>query len=168
MRHRRMLAPINSVKHYVHNTNTTLASNAVKSLVIVDAAKAPATTNDSDVKEGAVVKAVFIEQWIMSKAVTGATTQFGFLVEKVPANQASVTPAQIVTLNAYNNKKNILYFTQGVIGDIETNSIPVFRQWILIPKGKQRFGLSDRLVATVFTLGNAIQTCGFATFKEYI
>ncbi len=168
MRHRRMLAPINSVKHYVHNTNTSLASNAVKSLVLVDAAVAPATGTAADVKEGAVIKAVFIEQWVRSNAATGASTQFSFLIEKVPANVASVTSAQIVNLGAYTNKKNVLYFTQGVIGDIETNSMPVFKNWILIPKGKQRFGLSDRLVATVFALGNALQTCGFSTYKEYI
>ncbi len=168
-RHRGMVAPINSIKHYVHFTNATLATNVVRSLVIVDAVVAPADSNSFDVTQGSIVKAVFIELWVLPTGTEGTTDQFQFMIEKVPSNQASVTNAQIVNLGSYTNKKNVLYHTQGVLGAFSgaQNAIPVFKAWIAIPKGKQRMGLSDRIVATVFTLGTSMQTCGFSTYKEY-
>jgi len=36
-----------------------------------------------------------------------------------------------------------------------------------IPKGKQRFGFSDRFVVTVHGTG-ALRVCGLATYKEMI
>lgn len=169
MRHRKMLAPINSVKHYVHNTNAVIASGAVRANVIVDATAAPATANAQDVKEGAIIKAVFVEQWIRSNATSGNSVQFILIVEKVPSNQASVSAAQTLNLGAYQNKKNVLYVTQGVLGDIATNdAVPLYRNWILIPKGKQRMGLGDRVVVTVSPVGFSVQNCGISTYKEYI
>ncbi len=135
---------------------------------VVNAVVAPATASASQVKEGAIVKAVFVEQWIRSNAATGASAQFALVIEKVISGQASISAAQILNIGAYPNKKNVLYVTQGVIGDIETPSIPIYRNWILIPKGKQRFGLGDELVVTLGPVGNALQTCGISTYKEYI
>ncbi len=137
-------------------------------MVVIDTTTVPATANASDVKEGAVIKAVFIEQWIKSSATAGNDTQFMLLIEKVPANQVAIGAAGMLNVGAYLNKKNVLYFTQGVIGDLTTQALPVHRGWVKIPKSKQRFGLSDRLVVTVGTVGTAIQSCGFSTFKEFI
>ncbi len=159
---------VQSIKHYVHFTNTAIASGAIRSNVIVDSQKAPASTNAQDVKEGSIVKAVYVEQWIKSSAAAGTDTQFAMVVEKVPINAASVSAAGILNLGAYVNKKNILYTTQGVIGDLTTQGVPVHRGWIKIPKGKQRMGLSDRIVCTVAAVGDALQNCGISTYKEYI
>ncbi len=164
----RMLAPINTVKHYVHFTNSTVASGAGRAMVHVDAAVAPATGTAADVKEGAIIKAVYVEQWIKSNATAGNDTQFMLLIEKVPINAAAIGAAQLLNVGAYTNKKNVLYFTQGVIGDLTTQALPVHRGWVKIPKSKQRFGLSDRLVVTVGSVGTGIQSCGFSTYKEYI
>ncbi len=164
----RMLAPINSVKHYVHFTNSVIASAAARGMVVIDSQVAPATSNASDVKEGAVIKAVYVEQWIKSSATAGEDTQFMLLIEKVPINSAAIGAAGMLNVGAYVNKKNVLFFSQGVIGDLTTQALPVHRGWIKIPKSKQRFGLSDRFVVTVGTVGSAIQSCGFSTYKEYI
>ena len=167
MRRRQVLAPITTIKHYVQFSNTTITTGSAVGLVIADSVQAPATATTADVKEGSIIKAVHCEMWVKSKASEGGDTQFSMIIEKVPANQASVTFAQMATLSAYNNKKNILYSTQGVIGDLSTQSIPIIRDWILIPKGKQRFGLSDRLVMTIGVIGVNMQRCGIFTYKEW-
>ncbi len=164
---RRMQAPINSIKHYVYNENTATANGSARTIVLVDAAPAPANTNTFDVKEGAIVKAVFFELWLRSNAAAGTSMKFQLVIEKAPSGVDSVTFTQSNNLQTYDNKKNVLHFSQGVLGDIATTSLPIFKSWILIPKGKQRFGLGDRLVATISATSATLNNCGFATYKEY-
>ncbi len=162
-----MVAPINANKHYVHLSNSQIASGAISTIVQVEAVAAPASANSFEVEEGSIVKAVYLEQWIYGLGASGVDTQFFMCVMKKPSDAPDLTFAQSSNLGAYPNKKNILYTTQGVIGGIDTNSIPIIKNWLLIPKGKQRMGLGDKIVTYITTLGAAIQRCGFATYKEY-
>ncbi len=165
-----MLAPINSIKHYVHRANTSIASGSVSAHVVVDSTTAPGNATSADVTEGSIVKAVHLEYWLNSDGATGTTVQFVLIVEKVPANQSSATAVNLLNLGAYENKKNILYTTQGNLGASVDgqSSVPILRAWVLIPKGKQRFGLSDRLVVSMEPVGSVgAAFCGLATYKEY-
>ncbi len=170
MRHsRRMVAPINSIKHFVSRTNTTVATGAVSVLDIVDAVAQPAVSNTTDVVEGSIVKAVWIEYWAQANGATGTTTQVVLTVEKIPSNGINPTVSNLLNLMAYQNKKNILFTHQGVqhAAIDGVSPIPILRAWVLIPKGKQRMGLGDRIVVSVTPLGTDIQTCGMFIFKEY-
>ncbi len=162
-----MAAPINAVKHYVHLANSTGVSAALLTFSVVDAVVAPATALPASVKEGSIVKAVYCEIWVYGLGASGTDTQFFLCIEKLVGGSPVMTYAQSLQLGAYPNKKNILYSTQGVIGGIDTNSIPVIKNWVLIPKGKQRFGLGDRLQINISTLGASMQRCAIFTFKEY-
>ncbi len=164
-----MVAPINSLKHYVHLTNTLIASGVLLTNAIVHAVIAPATTNPQDVKQGAVVKAVYFERWLLGDSATGNTATFTVIVEKVPGNGTPMTFAQSLNLGGYPNKKNILYTTQGIVSDTAdgSNPVPVIRGWIKIPKGKQRMGLDDIINIHVSAVG-ALRACGIATYKEYL
>ncbi len=168
MARRGMLAPINSIKHYVQFTNTALASGAAAGKEIAKAVVAPAVGTTSEVREGSVIKAVYIEFWLNSEAATGAESQFTLIVEKRPSASPSLSFTDTQNLMAYTNKKNILYVTQGIIGaTVDGNgSVPVVRQFFLIPKGKQRMGSDDKIVVTVGAVG-AMRVCGFSTYKEY-
>ncbi len=165
-----MKAPINSIKHYVQTSLTSVAESTVENIEVVFAvADRAAGTTPKHVLQGAVVKAVFLEYWIMSE---GAQPTFGnATVEKVEGNSDNMTFADAADLFAYNNKKNVLFCTQGLIGDANSNPIPILRQWIKIPKGKQRFGKGDKLNVNITCLnptsGEGIEVCGFATYKEY-
>ncbi len=163
-----MVAPINSIKHYVHIENASTATGAIRANVIVSAVSAPAVGANLEVKEGALVKAIFLEYWVKSEAAANTDTKFQMMYEKVPSGQVSVTFAQMNNLGTYQNKKNVLYFTQGVLGDTNTDSVAIHRSWFLIPKGKQRMGLGDRIVVSLTATGTAVQNCGFTTYKEYI
>ncbi len=163
-----MRAPINSIKHYVQVENAVIASGAKGTSVLVDAvSQAAAGAATSEVLEGSIVKAVFIEIWIKSNASAGADTKFQLVIEKVPVNITGVSFTEMNNLMAYANKKNIFFVSQGVIGDGTTQAIPVVRQWFKIPKGKQRFGLGDRLLVTISATAEAINRCGISTYKEY-
>ncbi len=164
---RRMVAPINSIKHYVQAENTEVAASAARTIDVVDAVGQAAVAATDDVVEGSLVKAVFLEYWVHSKASAGTDAKFQFVLEKVPAGQSAITFAGMNNLMAYLNKKNILFFSQGVLGDLTTQAIPIVRQWFKIPKGKQRFGLGDNLVVTISATAAILDTCGFATYKEY-
>ncbi len=160
-----MVAPINSIKHYVQLESAATAAAAIRTSPLVIAVSVIA--NPEDVVEGAIVKAVFIEHWTKSNAAAGLNAKFQLIVEKVPAGQAFVTFVQSNNLASYPNKKNILFFSQGVIGDLTTQAIPIVRNWFLIPKGKQRMGLGDKFVETLAVTTGVIQNCGFSTYKEY-
>ncbi len=147
--------------------NATIATGARRGIVLVDAEIAPAVTATSDVKEGSIVKAIFIESWIKSNASAGTDTKFQLQLEKVPSGQDGATFTNLNNMQAYENKKNTLFFSQGVIGDLTTQAIPVVRNWFKIPKGKQRFGLGDRLVLNISATAAEVNNCGFSTYKEY-
>ncbi len=164
---RRMLAPIVSIKHYVQFENAKVLTTAVRALDIVDAVPQQSVVNADDVVEGSIVKAVYLEVWLHSIATAGEDTKFQFVIEKVPSGAASITFAQMNNLMQYPNKKNILFTSQGVLGDKTTSSIPVVRNWFLIPKGKQRIGAGDKVTATISATAFDIDSCGFSTYKEY-
>ncbi len=167
MRHRKMVAPIVAIKHYVQAENAQVASGAIRAIDLVSGVGQAAVAATDDVVEGSIVKAVFLEHWVKSFAGAGEDAKFQFCLEKVNISVPSVTFTEMNNLMAYANKKNILFYSQGVIGDLTTQAIPIVRQWFLIPKGKQRFGLGDRLVATLSATSATIQNCGFSTYKEY-
>ena len=119
-----------------------------------------------EVIEGAVVKAVFFELWLI-----GSVSDQHAIVTITKEQAGTVGPGftNMVGLGAYLNKKNVLFTHQGLAGnDGISLPIPVLRGWIKIPKSKQRFGLGDRLVLAIASQGDAsIFYCGFATYKEY-
>jgi len=158
---------INAIKHYVQYENTEIATGTRRNLVAVTAVGQSAVAATSDVVEGAVIKAVFIELWVHSKASAGTENKFQLVISKVLSGLSTISFADMNNMMAYENKKNTLFFSQGVTGDLTTQAIPIVRQWFKIPKGKQRFGLGDRLDITVSSTGAVFDSCGFSTYKEY-
>ncbi len=170
MRHRKMLAPINSIKHYVQRANVGIASGAGLTIPIVTSVAAPATASTDEVKQGAVVKAVYLEYWLLNTGVTAEETQFVVALEKVPGGASgAMSVTDLLNLGAYDNKKNILFTSQGILHAAldGVNAIPIIRSWVMIPKGKQRFGLNDILAFSLTSVGQTLNVCGFATYKEY-
>ncbi len=161
---RKMQAPINTIKHYVHTPVAGIASGVANGFNLVNAlAKGTARTSPTHVEEGAIIKAVYVEYWV--KADNPNFTVNASL-QKQPGGIASPTFAEMANMGSYANKKNVFDFHQGLApsGD---QVLPMFRGWYLLPKGKQRFGLGDILSVKFSFTGSAGDVCGFATFKEY-
>jgi len=136
--------------------------------VAIDIIKAvQSTTADAvdEVSEGSVVKAVFVEMWLLDSSNAGS---FILTLIKDVSGVSAPTFAQQNSLGTFGNKKNILYTTQGLSpNDAVGNPVPIIRQWFKIPKGKQRFGLGDKLRLNITNNGlNDLEFCGFFTYKE--
>ncbi len=163
----RMLAPITSEKHYVPRTSFAVAAGAIANHTIAEGIVLSAVgAATSDVRTGAVVKNIFCELWVVGTNA-GLECQFNLTVEKIVAGGVAMTNAQSQNLQSYANKKNILYTTQGIVGRTGTNGVPVIRNWVKIPKGKQRIGLGDRLVINVACNAGDLRICGMFLYKEY-
>ncbi len=163
-----MRPPINSKKHYVQISQSTVAQAAVVNENILVAIEAAPTT-PQHVREGAVVKAVWIEFWLgqASATIVGSYT---VIVYKDPGSGHTVTAAEMAALHDYTNKKNILYTSQALAPPTDGGLIPVLKQWIKIPKGKQRIGLNDKIsLAIRNNTASAVDInyCGFSVFKEF-
>ncbi len=164
-----MRPPINSVKHYVQTTQTSVSALNSSSVNLISAvARADLQAgNAQEVAQGSIIKAIFIEYWVLGDEMSNAHSTFQFAITKLSGADAGPTFAEMNALHGYVNKKNVFMYSQGLVAGDKANPTPVVRQWIKIPKGKQRFGLLDRLAITFTGLTGDVQFCGFATYKEY-
>ncbi len=161
-------AQVNSKKHIVQIAQSTVAQAIANNETLVDAIEG-APSVPSHVREGATVKAVYIELWLgqASATIVGSYT---LIVYKNPGSGHGVTGAEMAALHDYTNKKNVFFTSQALSPPTDGGLIPVLKGWVKIPKGKQRFGLADRL--TIGIRNNTatdidINYCGLAVYKEY-
>ncbi len=149
-------------------TNVDTASGAIRNTALIDVvAKGATRAAVRDVEEGCKIFGTYLEYWLKGNGATGTDTQFTCVIVLLKSGAIAPTAAEMLNLQAYTNKKNILYTTQGVIGDSSTQGVPIIRTRIQIPKGKQRFGLGDSLNIILAPVGQSIQNCGIAVFKEF-
>ncbi len=156
---------INSEKHIVQFPVTQVIAGAIGGQTIVQGTDDINPVVASDVAVGTVVKAVYLELWIMGGGAQPGS--MNVIVEKRPSSSPIPTVADMNALNTYDNKKNIFEQHQGLVGDSNTNPTPFYRGWIAIPKGKQRIGRGDLIG---FILNFQVETtefCGIAIFKAY-
>ncbi len=159
-------AMVHSTKHYVQTTLANIVAPAVSSLVIVDAVATLAKNLPSEVEEGSSVKAVYFEHWLKA----GEASNSGFFelaIYKNPGSGTTFSAGQMTAMHTSENKKNVFYFSQGLININSGSATNVIKGWIKIPKSKQRMGLGDRIVLTINAPAINIDHCGFATYKEY-
>ncbi len=161
-----MKAPIHSTKHYVQMSLSNVITGSVVNTVLVAGVKVADKNTVSEVEEGALVKAVYIELWLIG---TTADQFFTIVFGKYPSNAPAATITDMAALGDWDGKKNVLYTSQGLApNDGVGQPVNVIRQWFKIPKGKQRIGLNDRFQLQVASRGDGqIDFCGFATYKEF-
>ncbi len=122
-------------------------------------------TNPILVREGCTIKAVYLEYWISSDDATQGTMVA--LIEKMPNNTAPADAAEMANLDQYENKNNVFEIHMGLTNEKDGVAQPVFRGWIQIPKGKQRFALGEKLSISFLAQSNGINICGTTIYKEY-
>ncbi len=160
-----MKAPINSEKHIVQQSFSTIASTAIENIQTLNTVTVASSATNT-VVQGSIVKNVFVEIWIIGGSQQPGS--FTLCVLKLPGAASDPTTGEFASLGTYANKKNILYTTQGLVGDANTNPIPIVRQWVKIPKGKQRMGLGDKILVTIRNnTTDTLDFCGQQIYKEY-
>ncbi len=157
---------VHSTKHYVQMTLTTVGTGATVAISIVDSVAVALVNQPFEVTEGNTVKAVYAEIWVIGSV---SNQFFTACVAKLPGGVGNLVNANLVNLHDYENKKNILYTTQGLASnDGIAGPVAIYRGWIKIPKSKQRFGLGDQLQFALASRGSDdMIMCGFFTYKEY-
>ncbi len=159
-----MKPPINSKKHYVQTSQADITAGALLATTLITALPIADVNTVQEVQEGAIIKAVYIEWWLRGTTNQGSSV---FIICKLPAGANDITTTEIAALGNWDNKKNVLYCCQGLTTDSNTHPIAGYKGWLKIPKGKQRFGLGDKLKIFSFAQNLDLTVCGFATYKEY-
>ncbi len=156
---------IHSVKHIVQTPISQIATGARENILIFAAVESTVANAATEVEEGSIVKAVYVEMWLQNQSNLGHAI---LILEKVEGGEVGATFAEMGSLFTYTNKKNILFTHEGLTSnDGIGNPLPVVRQWFKIPKGKQRFGLGDRMTLTISNpSSNNLDRCGVCIFKE--
>ncbi len=158
-----MRPKVHTEKHFNQKSLFTVASGAILNQTILTAVAVPSAA--VQVREGCTISAIYIEMWFTSDDVSQGSVIV--TLEKVPgATTALIAVGQIAALNDYINKKNILHTQMGLIGPNTQYPMQIVKGWFKIPKSKQRFGLNDRLVFSIFGQSNGVQGCGFFLYKE--
>ncbi len=159
---------VNSIKHFIPSTIVTTTTGNIRNIVIAEAvAKGAARGAVADVEEGCKIFGSYVEIWLNGIGSSTNEVQFIVIVLLLKSGAAAPTGAQMLNLQAYTNKKNILYTTQGVLGSVGNQSVPIIRNRIQVPKGKQRFGLGDSLNLIIAPVGASIKSCGISVYKEF-
>ncbi len=157
---------VHSTKHYVQTSLATIVAGAKSDVVLVDAVEVVDKNVVFEVEEGSTIKAVWIEEWIRSSEVSPGS--FIAVLYKAPGGLVPFGTTDLAGLGGADNKKNILYSTQGLVNDQDADALNISKGWFKIPKSKQRFGLGDRLIWAIFAQGAIdLVRCGLATYKEY-
>ncbi len=159
---------IHSKKHIVQVSQGTVAQGSVINTTLVEATEATSTTPTA-IEVGAVVKSCYVEFWVSqdSASIVGSYT---FIIVKDPGGAQAPTQTEMAALHDYTNKKNILFTAQGLLTPNDGGQVPIVRGWYKIPKGKQRFGLGDKLRITMRNNNSTaidLNFCGLAIYKEY-
>ncbi len=157
---------VHSTKHYVQKSIATIVAGASENIILVNAVDVGSKSNSTNVEEGNSVKACFIEMWLRSSEASPGS--FVAALYKQPGTGVAFTSGQLAAMHDSENKKNVLWFGQGLVNDQDSDALGMLRGWYKIPKSKQRFGLGDQLVLSIFAQGAIdMVRCGFATYKEY-
>jgi len=161
-----MRAPIHSTKHVVQFPFDGILTGTAQQITLASAVERTTANAASEVTEGSVIKAVYVELWLQNSSNDAHQI---VVIEKHPDLGVGPTFAEMATLFSYTNKKNILFTHEGLsANDGVGNPMPVIRGWIKIPKSKQRFGLGDILRITISNpSANDLNRCGLAIYKEY-
>ncbi len=156
---------VHSTKHYVQFSIFTQTGGTTTGKIIIETRARDAVTDVDQVLEGSSVKAVYVELWARAGSTTPASGQL--IIYKRTGDTLAASTTDMAALGDWDNKKNIFYTTMGLFNDQDADAIALYKGWLKIPKGKQRFGLGDELVFQMFTPTIDVQICGFATYKEY-
>ncbi len=156
---------VHSTKHYVQQSIGSAVVGTETDTIVARAVNVVDKNAVNEVEEGTSIKAVYCELWLRSAAT--AASSFVFIFCKRPSGVNSPTDAEMAALGDWDNKKNVLFTSQGLTNDVDSTAMSVYRGWLKIPRGKQRMGLGDELSWHLRAVGQTINFCGFQLYKEY-
>ncbi len=157
---------IKSRKHIVQSPISEIATATSETITIAVAVDRTIADAATEVAEGSIIKAVFVEMWLQNTSSAGHSIM---ILEKTQSGSGGPVFANLADLDSYLNKKNVLFVHEGLTSnDAIGNPVPVMNSWFKIPKSKQRFGLGDALRLSISNpSSNGLNRCGKMIYKEY-
>jgi len=157
---------VHSRKHVIQFPIDQISTGTRQTINLIIAVEDTVANLANEIAEGSSIKAVYIELWLQNQGNLGESI---VTVTKDPQNATGPSFAQHAALNSFANKKNIFFTHQGLTSnDGVSGPVFVLKNWIKIPKSKQRFGLGDGLnIAISNVSAGDLNRCGFAIYKEY-
>ena len=159
---------IKSVKHIAQTSLTLVPEQTILNIQIAEVVEDEPGVTPNAIVVGSAVKALYLEYWLIGEGSQPTTATWS--IEKVQNKALPMTHGFSQSMHIYPNKRNVFKIGQGVIGDSNTNPIPIIREWVKIPKGKQRMAQGDSLFFNVSCVGqanNGVEVCGTSLYKEY-
>ena len=153
---------VNAEKHIVQRSLFAVAAGAINNFSICNTVAVP--TGPTQIREGAIISAVYVEMWITSDDAAAGTAVV--TLEKISSAGTVMSTTNAGALNDYLNKKQVLHVQMGLTGSNVQYPMATIRGWFKIPKGKQRFSLGDTLNMNIFAQSNGVAACGFMIYKE--
>ncbi len=158
---------INSIKN-VSNAVTAAPAATNTFVLIAKAVNTPLSTVTTDVSQGCLIKAIWIELWVRASEedAVGLSTFFdGYIWKNPGANLTAPGPASV---GSSNEKKFVFKQWKGLIG-AGTQGFPAYfwKGWLKIPKIYQRMGTDDLLQFVFRSEGTASLTCTNFIYKWY-
>ncbi len=155
---------IHTEKHVVQRSLFAVGSGALTVVDVVISLAAPVATTATNVREGSSINAVYCEMWVSSDDAASGTCIA--TLERRPGGVNAMLASESAALDSYDNKKNILHTFMGLTPSNVQYPMAIIKGWVKIPKGKQRFGIGDKLVLNIHGQSNGIAACGFFIYKE--
>ncbi len=156
---------IDSVKHEVRYSNLLSAGGVVTEIVIATGKNAQDVSADTDVKTGALIKAIFFENNYNFEG--NITAVFDWFIVKIKQGQtiANFDPAVPNTPI----RSQVFQWGMEMPAGINNSGSVKRMGTLLIPKGKQRMSEGDRwsLMYRRSAGGNVVDACGHFIYKEY-
>ncbi len=171
MRRRKSFGPVvNSMKN-VADTVQAAATSVTSNVDLAKAVNTPLSTVATDVSQGCIIKAIFIQFSIYAiAALAVGVTNFVdcYLFKNVGANLTRPAPSSVGTSN---EKRFVIRQWKGMIG-ARTEGSPtfnngVFGQWIKIPKKYQRMATDDVWQFVSQSEGTGHVNCMKVIYKWY-
>ncbi len=164
-RKRRTMAPIiNSIKNVVDASISTGVTEL--EVLIAKATNTPLSTVNSDVSNGCIIKAVWINIDVCGLAATGVLQRTNFYLFKNPGD--NLTGPNVFAVGTSNEKKFVFKQWQVMTMRNQDGNVPFhWEGWIKIPKRYQRMGTDDTLRMKFGTTTAAGHMSGQFIYKWY-
>ncbi len=142
---------INSLKRSSIQVDTV--GTTVRATDIAKAVDNPATSNNTDVKNGCIIKAVWLSIDFCGLAATGVQQTTGLYIFKNPG--ANLSPPGPFNTGTSNEKKFVFKeWSQMTMRNQDGNPPYHWEGWLKIPKRYQRMGTDD-LITMVYQTDSA-------------
>ncbi len=156
------LRPVKTVKHEVTWSNLAQDASALQEIILAVGTSPSALNAASEVDIGSSVKSIFFEINLSANVITNPKV-LHWKVQFIPNGITRTAPTAYFT----SDRRNILHRGMEMLPkDVGTVFKRVFV--VKIPRGKSRISVGDK-ISFVYqsTSAEAINSCGFAIYKEF-